>query len=490
VTVARSGLAVLALVMGLAFQGSRGLWEPDEGFYGQVASEMAAGGDWRIPRLHGQPFLDKPPLLYWLSAGSLRLLGPSEWALRLPNALVFAFTALAVAALGRRLAGEAVGNLAGVVQATALAPFLAANVLTPDTLLAGLVVAVYWGYVEAEAATAPLRRDLAWLGAGVAAGLGILAKGPALLVFLPPLAVHLLIDRRLGRVLRTPGPWLAAAAALAIGLPWYLWIGRALPGASAYILDNQVLGRLATDTYARNHDPWDAVTIYLPTLLLGCLPWGAAALVARFRSGGAPALPRPWRPGAPALLWLWVALPLLVFSAARSRLPLYLLPVFPALSLLAAGALVARRAPQLWPHRHRMAIAGWTLGLLALKGVAAVYPEAHDSRAFAEQLTREAGVPLEDVVAVDAKRNALPFYGVTEFEWVRGARDPYPFFSEFETLEEEIREAVASDETHTFIVQRWSREATRRQLEASGLVCREGTGAGPHAVFFCHGPGV
>lgn len=486
----RLAVAGLALVLGFAFQGARGLWEPDEGFYGQVSAEMAAGEDWRIPRLHGQPFLDKPPLLYWLSAGSLRLLGSSEWALRLPNALVFALTVLAVAALGRRLAGEAVGNLAGVVQATALAPFVGANVLTPDTLLAGLVVAVYWGYAEAEAATEPRRRLLAWLGAGAAGGLGLLAKGPALLVFLPPLAIHLILRRRLGRALRGAGPWLAAAVALAIGLPWYLWIGRALPGAGAYILDSQVWGRLATETYGRNRDAWDAALVYLPTLLVGSLPWSAAAVLASLRQGGAPAPPTPWQPGTTALLWLWVALPLCVFAVAQSRLPLYLLPAFPALSLLAAGALVARRGLERWPLRRWVAVAGWALGLLALKGVAAAYPEAHDSRAFARQLLAEAGEPPRSVVAVDAWRNGLPFYGVPGFEWVRGPREPYPFYAPFETFQEEIDEAASTSGLHVFIVQRWSEERTRGQLEGAGLGCRPGAGNEVHAVFYCRGPRV
>lgn len=487
---ARLGLAGLALLLGLAFQGSRGLWEPDEGFYGEVSAEMAAGGDWRIPRLHGQPFLDKPPLLYWCAAAALRLFGQSEWALRLPNALAFACGVLAVAALGRRLAGNAVGDLAGAIQATALAPFLAANVLTPDTLLAALVAAVYWAYAAADAAAEPGRRRLAWLAAGVAAGLGLLAKGPALLVFLPPLAVHRILRRGLGGALREAGPWAAASVALAIGLPWYLWIGRALPGATAYILDNQVWGRLATGTYARNRDPWDAVTIYLPTLALGSLPWGAAALVARCRRGRTPAAPAPWGPHARALLWLWVALPLLVFAASRSRLPFYLLPAFPPLSLLAAGALVRVRAPEHWPRRRRVAAAGWVLCLLAIKGVAAVYPEAHDSRAFARRLLSESGETPRKVVAVDAWRNALPFYGVSGFVWVRGPREDYPFYAPLGTFEEEIAGAVASRSLTIFILQRWSLERTRGQLEAAGLLCRAGSGDEAHAVLYCHGPPV
>ncbi|MBZ0090134.1 MAG: hypothetical protein K8H90_07130, partial [Thermoanaerobaculia bacterium] len=81
--------ALLALfAFALAFQGSRGIWDPDEGRYTAVALNMLRSGDWFTPTLsHGVPHFSKPPLTYWALASSIGLFGRNEWAARLPNAL-------------------------------------------------------------------------------------------------------------------------------------------------------------------------------------------------------------------------------------------------------------------------------------------------------------------------------------------------------------------------------------------------------------------
>ena len=81
------GRIAVLLLLAFAFQGTRGLWEPDEGFYANAALGMIDSGDYLVPRLNGAPFLDKPPLIYWLQAAGVRLLGRSEWGLRLGHAL-------------------------------------------------------------------------------------------------------------------------------------------------------------------------------------------------------------------------------------------------------------------------------------------------------------------------------------------------------------------------------------------------------------------
>lgn len=188
----RTHVVLLLVVLAFAFQGSRGLWEPDEGFYGAAAAEMFDHGGWLVPTLEGRPFLDKPPLVYWGSIVGMHLLGRNEWGLRFPLAVALVLAALAVGGIARTLWNDEAGTLATWVYATSLGPFLAANVLTPDTLLAAAVAGFYLGYVRAEAADDSRRRLLWWLFAGLCAGLGILAKGPALLLWVAPAPVHLI----------------------------------------------------------------------------------------------------------------------------------------------------------------------------------------------------------------------------------------------------------------------------------------------------------
>lgn len=99
----RAVVTVLAaFLLAMSFQGSRGLWEPDEGRYTAVALEMLRLGDFVHPMLHREhAHYTKPPLTYWAIAASVRLFGRNEWAVRLPYALAFTATVLLLFGLGK-----------------------------------------------------------------------------------------------------------------------------------------------------------------------------------------------------------------------------------------------------------------------------------------------------------------------------------------------------------------------------------------------------
>ena len=125
----------LVLAYALAFQGSRGIWEPDEGRYTDIATQILRSGDFVTPAFNDEvPHFAKPPLVYWVIAGSVSVVGWNEWGARLPNALAFAVTVLAIGALGRRMLPVRPW-LPAVVYATFLLPYVAANAVTTDTLL-------------------------------------------------------------------------------------------------------------------------------------------------------------------------------------------------------------------------------------------------------------------------------------------------------------------------------------------------------------------
>ena len=129
-------VAVAALcVVAFAFQGSRGLWHPDEGRYVNIAIQVLRTGDWMRPRL-ADDFLhfSKPPLTYWAIAASVWVFGRTEWAVRLPYAVAFVLTTLLVYGFGRRLVPRAPW-LPALVYATSALPYAAANIVTTDALL-------------------------------------------------------------------------------------------------------------------------------------------------------------------------------------------------------------------------------------------------------------------------------------------------------------------------------------------------------------------
>jgi 4-amino-4-deoxy-L-arabinose transferase len=409
--------AVAALLaFALVLQGTRPLFDPDEGRYTAVALQMLKSGDWLTPRLHHEvPHFSKPPLTYWSLAASMSLLGRNEWAVRLPNALAFVATVLLVFAIARRLAPDS-PELAAVIQATSLLPFAAANVVTTDTLLALFETLAVAGFVLLRWGGAPPERArwLLWGGFGLA----FLTKGPpgllplvAILVF----AVWTDGARALARLVS----WRSIALFLALAFAWYGWQLSQRPDLLGYLLGAEVVGRVASGEFDRNATLGGLIEIYLPVLVIGPLPWWP--LLAR-RRGAAP-------PGSRAgllaalraaperhFLLLWVLLPFAVFCVSRSRLPLYLLPLAPPVSLLLARALEPRLA---FGRRGRVLLFAWLIALVGIKAAAARLETDRNGRHVAQEILRQVPyAPSEVVFAEHRPYFTLAFYLGVEAEQV------------------------------------------------------------------------
>ena len=462
-------VAVLCtFALAAAFQGTRGIWEPDEGFYSNVAHGMLQTSNYWIPRLNGEAFLDKPPLVYWTISWGQHILGTNEWGARLGHALWFVLTALFVGGLvgdmwGRRLAPSGVLRFS-----LALGPFLAANILTPDAVLACCVTMMAW---SAWRLSSNLQRSepSGWNGLwlGVSAGLGILSKGPALLVFAFPLFLFLVA--RHGRGVLRLGPLIALVVGCVPAAAWYISIGHSIPGAAEYMFDNQIRGRLWSDHYRRNGDLFGSVRVYLPVLLAGTLPWTASVLRAgRQAAGRIVRLPSledfrllPVRAPREVFIAMSTLVPLGVFCVARSRLPLYILPIFPILVVL-----VSKR-PLQWT---RWQIGIWVVFLLGLKATAGVLPVETDSRRIAEGLSEMGATAETLVVSVEDKRNGLAFYGFQNLKWVRLWGKPYRYFSPPAPVDSFVA-AGPLDDRVVFIVRTPMLEELRTRLPAGTFSC-------------------
>ncbi len=472
---AAAAVLLLLLLLAFGFQGSRGIWDPDEGFYSNITLGMLGSGDWLIPRLNGEPFLDKPPLVYWSTAAGMAVVGRNEWGARSGQALWFAGSALLVGWLGGRWWGAHTGRIAALVYATMLLPCLAANVLTPDTPLAFASVLSFGLFWRLEETPTNVGRTLWGAAAGAALGLGALAKGPAILVLAAPLGLFLLIRRRSRSVVADPGVWAMAVAFLAVALPWFLFVGARLPGALAYMLDNQISGRLVDAHYARNSGLLGGLLVYVPTLIVGSLPW-CLVWVRRTKSTSTPgAAPPFWRAlrdrPASLLLVLWIAVPTLVFLVARSRLPLYILPVFAPLALVTARRLTEPGrllAPPLG-RRSFLSLALCVLGLLAGKAFGATWASDQDARAVAAEL-RAAGIALDQrIVTLDVKLNGLAFYGYSRLEQATEAEVPYPFYVPAARFPDLRARMIEDRERRVILVERRKTAHLLQAIEGQGL---------------------
>jgi len=458
----RAWVVALLCVLAFAFLGSRGIWDPDEGRYTNVALNMVDSGNWvDLKRNDEVGHWTKPPLTYWTIAASVSVFGRTPWAARLPMALAYLACALFAWQLARRLAPGA-ENLAALAFATMLLPFGASQLVTTDFVLAAFETAAMWAFVECRMGDGRHSRRWIWL-MWAAFGLAFLTKGPPALV---PLLVVFAYDVATARDRRASilSPVGLALFAI-IAVPWFVVVSNRHPGLLAYFIGDEVVARVASDQFGR-HGSWIGwAQVYIPTLVVGTMPW--TFVVWRWLRDEARWL-RRWRDrttrsvDAPVLLLLlWILLPLLVFCLARSRLPLYILPLFVPLSLVVARRWLADAGSV--PSGGR--IIAWCALLVALKLGAAFWPTHKDASDWADAIRSRVPYQVEEVLFVeDMARYGLNMHLGAEIEKiVVDANAGAQFNPEYdESLAEELAEDVPGS-VYVAKQERW--DALRRRIE-------------------------
>jgi 4-amino-4-deoxy-L-arabinose transferase-like glycosyltransferase len=334
------GLALMGLVVFFYRLGVPGLMDPDEGRYAEIAREIWLLRDWLIPHLNLLPYLEKPPLVYWLTALSLGGLGATELAARLPVAVSALGGVFLAYGLGRAFWGPAAGVFSAVVLATSAGYVALGRLLTLDMTFSLLLnLAMGLGYLA-------LRRPRpgTWLWAYLALALAVLTKGPVALVLaglIWGLGVLLQPDvvpaaaggrepqagtagqgwwgsrRRAWRSLVQPRGWALLAVLV---LPWFAGVEWRYPGFFRFFILEQHFGRFLTP--AIHPAPF---YYYLPVLLGLLLPWSFLL---------------PWalrslrRDPHRVFLLVWAGVVLVFFSLSRGKLVPYVLPAVTPLALL------------------------------------------------------------------------------------------------------------------------------------------------------------
>jgi dolichol-phosphate mannosyltransferase len=302
------------------------LLEPQESRYAEIPRQMLEEGRWLVPTLHGQPYLDKPPLLYWLVIGAYRLFGAHDWAARLVPGLAGVATVLLTFWWGRRALGVRAGFCGAVALCLSAEFVYRARMLTMDPLLCLWVVAAL-ACAHAALSGHALRRRW-WLAAAAACGLGLLTKGPvALALVAVPVAAFRFLDQRCPKI-RIANMCLFLVFAAGLAAPWYLAVAVQEPGFAGYFFWTHNVQRfLAPFDHAK--PAW----FYLPGLLAGLLPWTLLLPgLVRFlgRRSQRCAARRPAGLGFLLLSCVWC---LLFFSASGCKRAGYVLPALPPLAL-------------------------------------------------------------------------------------------------------------------------------------------------------------
>jgi 4-amino-4-deoxy-L-arabinose transferase-like glycosyltransferase len=363
--------------------------------YALIPQEMLAAGAWLKPTLNGAPYLDKPPLLYWLTMISYQVFGVSEGAARLPNLLGALGEIWFTYLLGRRLFNQRAALLGGFILLTSVGFFIQHLIILADHLVNAFLTAsvyVFWRWQEK-----PIFRWVA--GFYLLLAMGFLSKSFIGLVF--PAAIVALYAfsirqfgllalfaslRGWGLFLLLTVPWLAA---MEVAYPGFLW---------HHLMNEQVL-RFLGHRYPQDINSFSILEFWVLTGLW-LLPW--TLLLPE-------ALHRFWREAARSggsnpegrLLLVWAGVIMGFFSLSSSRIEYYSLPAFPALALVLGWQF--HRHPEVSRDRNLL----WPLLLMTVSGllISLLFPhlqsifganrrELNNLLPFLDPLIRQGGIAI------------------------------------------------------------------------------------------------
>jgi len=322
-------IALVTLLAWFAALDVRKLQHPDEGRYAEIAREMSVTGDWVTPRLNGIKYFEKPPLQYWITAVAFGI-EIDEWTARLAPALGGFIAVLAVGFTLARLETPLAGAYASLALAGCVWHVGMSHFATLDALLTGFLTLALCAFLLAQRDGSSLRDQRTWMLAVYAAlAAATLTKGPVALVIAGgALVVYTLVTRDAGpwrRLYLLPG----LALFLVLTAPWFLMVSRTNPEFARFFFIHEHFTRFLTSEHRRTGGWY----YFIPLFAFGVLPW---LLVWAWT------LRRSWRDAAvngagfswPRFCLAWSAFVFVFFSLSGSKLPSYILPLFPAVAMV------------------------------------------------------------------------------------------------------------------------------------------------------------
>ena len=341
--------AVLLYVLG-----ARTLVPPDEGRYAEMAREMFASGDWITTRLNGIKYFEKPPLQTWMNALSFTLFGLGDWQARLWTGLCGLLGVVLTGVAGTRVFGARIGFYAALVLGSSFYWVACSQIDSLDMGLSGMMTVALCALLIAQRDDAGASERRNWMlvcWAGMA--LSVLSKGLIGLVLPGGVLVFYTIFSRDWAIWKRLHIVKGLILFFLIATPWFVLVGLKNPEQPHFFFVHEHFDRFLK----KEHHREAAWYIFFVLLAAGSVPWVGVlvqSLVGAARRNGETTRFRPR-----LMLLVWVAFITLFFTKSNSKLPGYILPVFPAVALLVAVYLDAGT------RRGRMV----TAALTALLGV-------------------------------------------------------------------------------------------------------------------------
>ena len=346
-------ILLLVIIYALLWFGTlnyRHLIPSDEGRYAEIAREMLVTGDWITPRYNGYKYFEKPPLQAWATAAAFQVFGIGDWQARLWTALTGFLTILLVGFTGARIYNARAGWLASVVLASSPMWIISGHFNSLDMGLSSFLVAALCSLLLAQAThNRSSCRNWMW-ACWTFMALATLSKGvigaaiPAMVFVAYSISTW---DWKIWARLRL---FSGSILFLAITAPWFVLVSQRNPEFLEFFFIHEHLQRFTQDAHSRT----GPIYYFVPLLLIGIIPWF-------LQIPGA--ITQAWNErrrefSAGWLLVCWFLVIFAFFSVSRSKLPGYIIPVFPALALIIGNCL-----DRLLGHTNTMALP-WKLQTL------------------------------------------------------------------------------------------------------------------------------
>ncbi|MEO6726391.1 MAG: glycosyltransferase family 39 protein [Blastocatellia bacterium] len=344
---------------------------PDEPRYAEVAREMYRSGDWITPRLGGIRWFEKPALTYWLSAIGYKLFGESEFAARFGIAVFASIGVLLVYFFGKQVRSARFGYLSAAALATCGLWLGFARGATFDLPLSVAMTLALFSFFVWERREKEQGRNRFWWILCFALGLAVLAKGLVGIV-LPAaiIGLYLLLTRRLKVILK---PKLLFAGTILFLATAAIWYAPVMARHGREFIDEFFIGHHFQRYLSNKYKHPQPFYFFIGVLLAGSFPWIFYFVASIWRA--------VWRRGEllqdrlRLFLWLWAFVPVVFFSFSGSKLPGYILPVFPAVAML-----IGIEVERWWMEGALpgwMTLSGLTALLVLAVGVAAIWVGPH-----------------------------------------------------------------------------------------------------------------
>ncbi len=345
----------LIIFLGIWFYmlGARTLVPTDEGRYAEMAREMVVSHDWVTPRLNAIKYFEKPPLQTWMNALTFELFGLGEWQARLWTGLSALFGIALVGYTGNRVFSPKAGLTAAMVLASSFWWAGMGHVNSLDMGLSGMMTLALCGLLLAQrdSATPVEQRNgmlLCWLGMALAT----MSKGPMGIVLPGAVLFIYTFAARDWRIWQRLHLVKGLLLYFAVTTPWFVLVSQANDEFLHFFFIHEHWERFTSKVHHRD-GPW---YYFIPLLIVGIFPWLGLLLQSLWQ--GTRQRASTFQPGK--MLLIWACFIFFFFSISSSKLPSYILPIFPALALLIAL------------HLERKAFAGLTVTsvLMSLAGLA------------------------------------------------------------------------------------------------------------------------